>query len=108
MADQSQYLLAALQALKGDAEPSQPMVPQLAQQYAQAARARQQQATLQGLGTDQSLLPPTVDPNGIPGVSAGAPMPQSSQSQPFNPAEGPFGGLYGLGQKLKGLFSGGN
>lgn len=109
MADQSPYLLAALQAMKGGApQTAQPVTPQLAQQYAQAAHARQQQSTLQSLGADQTLLPPMVDANGMPSVPASTMTPQQPGYEQQQGQPSPFGGLFGLGQKLKGLFSGGN
>lgn len=91
--DQSPYLIAALNVLKGMGQ----QAPN-AQRYAQQAQQRQQQQLLDNIQTN---IPTQIaqQQNTIAG-------PQQQPIYPNQPIQ-PFGGLYNLGQKLGQTFQGG-
>lgn len=111
----SPYLLQALQSM----QQPQGMTPQTAalnlgaqavNQYAQGRHQRMQQQNLnnlnQQLGVGASSPYQDLGTPGMTPVPDGMMNPTLS-TQPMGQNQNQFGGLYGLGQKLKGLFSGG-
>lgn len=108
--DRSPYLAAALEAMQKQPQTSpggtaMNMGAQLLGQYGLERNQRQQQATQQAVPmsapsyTDASQMGQPTDPYSMQGVAQGSPM----MGQPRQPMGG---GLYGLGQKLMGMFGG--
>lgn len=106
----SPYLAQFLQQ-----QPAQPMsaggaglglAAQALQQFAQGRHMRQQQDTSLGAPVYGAQDMPAMQgmmPGGVQSMSA---KPVDGQASTFA-GNNQFGGLFGLGQKLKGLFSGG-
>lgn len=118
MSDRSPYLVQALQAMQAPGQNTAAstgldlgaqMLGQMGRQHRQNAMS-QQLGSMQGGGTtfDPSMAPELAGSMPMGSLMIGGPNQNGwGQPQTMQQGQNQFGGLFGLGQRLRGLFGGG-